>query len=148
MQWSHHQNIVLCTPISGKLSASLFPQFAFHLSDNINLINFHFTEQNYPVASALRQNLLNKQYYYHHNITKLFPALHTENVVPSVQFCLIESSKIQKIRPCYVGYMLGDIYLDCRYFTPLIVKNKVAFSDLNKNIGKDQCISMRHYPTL
>ena len=44
--------------------------------------------------------------------------------------------------------MLGDIYLDWRYFTPLTVKNKVAFSDLNKNIGKDQSISMKHYPTL
>ena len=38
------------------------------ISDNINLINFHFTEQNYRAAAALRQNTLNKQYYYHHQI--------------------------------------------------------------------------------
>ena len=55
--------------VTPSTTGSLFPYFFLpFISDNINLINFHFTEQNYRAASALRQNILNKQYYYHHQI--------------------------------------------------------------------------------
>ena len=59
-----HGTLVLLPPLAVYFRIFFLP----FISDNINLINFHFTEQNYRVASALRQNILNKQYYYQRQI--------------------------------------------------------------------------------